>query len=106
MTETITKTDSLLEKPATIASLRAGILSGAVKATELTEHYYARIAAHNPLLNVYLALTREQAMEQAASVDAAAAKGEELGPLAGIPVGIKRTCWSCRVLPQLPARPS
>ena len=89
MTETITKTDSLLEKPATIASLRARILSGAVKATELTEHYYARIAAHNPLLNVYLALTREQAMEQAASVDAAAAKGEELGPLAGIPVGIK-----------------
>jgi len=82
-------TETLLEKPATIASLREGIASGVISAVELAEQYYARIAAHNPLLNVYLSLTREQALEQAAEVDAAAAKGDPLGPLAGIPIGIK-----------------
>ena len=82
-------TETLLEKPATIRELREGIASGVVSAVELAEQYYARIAAHNPVLNVYLSLTREQALAQASSVDAAAAKGDPLGPLAGIPVGIK-----------------
>jgi len=89
VTETALSTDNLVEKPATIATLRQGIASGVISAVELAEEYYARIAVHNPLLNVYLSLTREQALEQASSVDAAAAKGDPLGPLAGIPVGIK-----------------
>ena len=79
----------LVEKPKSIAELRAGIASGAMTATELAEKYYARIEEHNPLLNVYLALSREQALDQAAAVDAAAQKGDALGPLAGIPMGIK-----------------
>jgi len=87
--ETLLSTENLVEKPATIASLRAGITSGSVKATDLAEMYYARITAHNPLLNVYLSLTKEQALETAAAIDAAAAKGDALPPLAGIPMGIK-----------------
>ena len=79
----------LVEKPATIAALRAGIVSGTTTATALAEMYYARITEHNPLLNVYLAVTREQALEKAGRVDEAAARGDVLGPLAGIPVGIK-----------------
>jgi aspartyl-tRNA(Asn)/glutamyl-tRNA(Gln) amidotransferase subunit A len=82
-------TETLVEKPPAIAELRQGIASGVISAVELAEQYYARIAAHNPLLNVYLSLTREQALEQAECVDHAAAKGDPLGPLAGIPVGIK-----------------
>jgi aspartyl-tRNA(Asn)/glutamyl-tRNA(Gln) amidotransferase subunit A len=89
MAGTLITTENLLERPASIAALREGIVSGAVTATALAESYYARIEAHNPLLNVYLSLTRERALERAAAVDAAAAKGDELGPLAGIPVGIK-----------------
>jgi aspartyl-tRNA(Asn)/glutamyl-tRNA(Gln) amidotransferase subunit A len=89
MTETSLTTETLVEKPPTIAELRHGIASGVISAVELAEQYYARIAAHNPLLNVYLALTREQALEQAESVDHAAANGDPLGPLAGIPIGIK-----------------
>jgi aspartyl-tRNA(Asn)/glutamyl-tRNA(Gln) amidotransferase subunit A len=38
---------------------------------------------------VYLSLTKDRAMEQAQRVDALAAKGDPLPPLAGIPVGIK-----------------
>jgi aspartyl-tRNA(Asn)/glutamyl-tRNA(Gln) amidotransferase subunit A len=85
----MTMTKSYVEKPKTLSELREGIVSGRVKATDLATSYYERIEKLNAKLNVYLSLTRERALEQAARVDAAAAKGEPLGPLAGIPVGIK-----------------
>ncbi len=80
---------SYVEKPKGLAALREEIAAGRTKATDLADQYYTRIAEINPHLNVYLSLTRERALEQAAHVDAAAAKGDPLGPLAGIPVGIK-----------------
>ena len=89
MTETKLSAENLVEKPATIAALREGIASGTLPAVELAKRYYARIEKHNPLLNVYLSLSREQALEQAAAVDAAAAKGDSLPALAGIPIGVK-----------------
>jgi len=82
-------TESFVEKPKTLAALRSGIVSGAVKAVDLAVSYYDRIAQVNPRLNVYLSLTKERALEQAARVDELAAKGDPLPPLAGIPVGIK-----------------
>ncbi len=82
-------TASYVERPQTLAALREGITTGRIKAGDLAGSYYDRIAALNPRLNVYLSLTKERALEQAARVDAAAAKGDPLGPLAGIPVGIK-----------------
>jgi len=89
MTNIRVSTENLVEKPLPIAQLRASILAGDTKAVDLAEQYYSRIATHNPLLNVYLSLTRNRALAQAASVDEAAAKGVSLGPLAGIPIGIK-----------------
>ena len=80
---------SFVEKPKTLAALREGIAAGRIKATDLAATYYERIAEINPHLNVYLSLTKERALEQAARVDAIAAKGDPLGPLAGVPVGIK-----------------
>ncbi len=82
-------TESYVEKPKSLTELRGAIASGAVKATDLAATYYDRIATVNARLNVYLSLTKERALEQAARVDDAAAKGDPLGPLAGIPVGIK-----------------
>jgi aspartyl-tRNA(Asn)/glutamyl-tRNA(Gln) amidotransferase subunit A len=62
-------------------------------ATELAERHYARIAAEDGPdgkgINSFLALTRDRALAQAAKVDAARAKGDDLGPLAGMPIGIK-----------------
>jgi aspartyl-tRNA(Asn)/glutamyl-tRNA(Gln) amidotransferase subunit A len=78
-----------VEKPKTLAELREGIAAGHVKAEQLAGRYYDRIAEINPHLNIYLSLTRERALQQAARVDAVAAKGDTLGPLAGIPVAIK-----------------
>jgi aspartyl-tRNA(Asn)/glutamyl-tRNA(Gln) amidotransferase subunit A len=80
---------SYVEKPATLAGLREGISSGAGKAVDLAGAYYDRIAALNPQLNIYLSLTRERALAQAARVDTMAAQGDPLPPLAGVPVGIK-----------------
>ena len=80
---------SYVEKPKTLAALRDQIAAGQVKATDLARQYYDRIAQINPHLNIYLSLTKERALEQAARVDAAAAAGNPLGPLAGVPVGIK-----------------
>jgi len=80
---------SYVEKPKTLAVLREEIAAGRVKAADLAGRYYDRIAEVNPHLNVYLSLTRDRALEQAARVDAAASAGNPLGPLAGIPVGIK-----------------
>jgi len=78
-----------VEKPKTLAFLRAEIASGRTKAADLAAGYYDRIAQINPRLNVYLSLTKDRALEQAARMDALAAKGDPLPPLAGIPVGIK-----------------
>jgi aspartyl-tRNA(Asn)/glutamyl-tRNA(Gln) amidotransferase subunit A len=72
-----------------MAELRAEISEGTTKAADLAASYYARIAQINPRLNVYLSLTKERALAQADRIDAMAAKGDPLPPLAGVPVGIK-----------------
>jgi aspartyl-tRNA(Asn)/glutamyl-tRNA(Gln) amidotransferase subunit A len=82
-------TERLVERPKTLAELREGLASGRSKAVDLAESYYRRIEAINPRLNIYLSLTRDRALDQAARIDAMAAKGDPLPPLAGIPVGIK-----------------
>jgi len=81
--------ENYVEKPRTLAELRAEIASGRTKAANLAASYYDRIAKINPRLNVYLSLTKERALAQADRVDQAAAKGDSLGELAGVPVGIK-----------------
>jgi aspartyl-tRNA(Asn)/glutamyl-tRNA(Gln) amidotransferase subunit A len=81
--------ESYVEKPKALADLRAEVSSGATKASDLAAGYYDRIAKVNPHLNVYLSLTKERALAQAERIDALAAKGDPLPPLAGVPVAIK-----------------
>src|SRR5580698_5519123 len=73
----------------TIEGARAAVASGETTATALAELHYERIEARDGEINSFLALSRERAMAQAARIDALAAKGDELPPLAGVPVGIK-----------------
>ncbi len=81
--------ETFVEKPKTLAALRAEIAEGSTKAVDLAATYYNRIAQVNPRLYVYLSLTKERALAQAARIDQLAAKGDPLPTLAGIPVGIK-----------------
>ncbi len=73
----------------TIAETRAALASGKTTATALAEQTYAAIAAQDGEINSYLALSRDRALAQATRIDALAAAGDELPPLAGVPVGIK-----------------
>jgi aspartyl-tRNA(Asn)/glutamyl-tRNA(Gln) amidotransferase subunit A len=81
--------ETYVEKPRTLAALREEIASGHTKASGLAAAYYERIEKLNPRLNVFLSLTKERALAQAARIDAIVAKGDPLPALAGIPVGIK-----------------
>ena len=82
-------TESYVGKPKTLSELSSDLVARRVKATDLAASYYERIESLNPTLNVYLSLSKERALAQAERVDAAAGKGDPLGPLAGVPVGIK-----------------
>jgi aspartyl-tRNA(Asn)/glutamyl-tRNA(Gln) amidotransferase subunit A len=75
----------------TLTAARSAVLSGSTSATALAAAHYERIAAVDPAINSYLALTRDRAFAQAARIDAAVAAGntESLGPLAGVPIAIK-----------------
>jgi len=80
----------------TIEQVRAAIADKTTTATAVAEQHYARIAAQDgpdgpeaKNIHSFLALSKERALAQAAKIDALAAKGDELPPLAGVPVGIK-----------------
>ena len=58
-------------------------------AREVLDAVWARIEQVDQHLHAYVLLTREVAQAQAADVDERRARGEELPPLAGIPIALK-----------------
>ena len=60
-----------------------------ISSAELTKSVFDRIKAVEGKVDAYLTLDEENAMKKATEIDEKLAKGEELSPLAGIPVGIK-----------------
>ena len=56
---------------------------------ELTEMLLARIEAVNPALNAVVELRREAALQEAAAADETTARGDDAGPLHGVPMTIK-----------------
>jgi len=71
------------------AELGAAIASGETSAVEATQAYLDRIEAVDGEIHAFLHVAAEKALEQARAVDARRAAGEELGPLAGVPVAHK-----------------
>jgi aspartyl-tRNA(Asn)/glutamyl-tRNA(Gln) amidotransferase subunit A len=74
---------------ASIRELHKQLISKERSAVEITQQALDRIQALEPKLHSFLCVTAEQALEQARQVDAKIAAGEEIGLLAGIPIGIK-----------------
>ncbi len=72
-----------------IAEWRQQLVSGEVSARELTDQHLARIAAVEPSLNAYLEVTAERARADADRIDQARSAGDDLPPLAGVPLAIK-----------------
>jgi aspartyl-tRNA(Asn)/glutamyl-tRNA(Gln) amidotransferase subunit A len=79
--------DALCFIPATdlAAKIRAKELSPA----EVVEAVLRRLEALNPRLNAFTLIQAEEAREQARGAEAAALRGDDLGPLHGVPVSIK-----------------
>src|SRR3546814_5678521 len=73
----------------TIADLAADVRSGRTRARDLVEVALARIEEVDQRVNAFVAVDADGAREQADAVDARVAAGEDVGPLAGIPLGVK-----------------
>ncbi len=73
----------------TIDSIRQGLLAKQFSAEEVTQQALAYAEAENPKTNAYLTLASERALEAAKAVDQKIAAGEDPGPLAGVPIGVK-----------------
>lgn len=58
-------------------------------AVEITQHYLRGLKSVEGRLGSFLAVDEEGALLQAAAIDARIAAGEEVGPLAGVPIAIK-----------------
>ncbi|MCD7771737.1 MAG: Asp-tRNA(Asn)/Glu-tRNA(Gln) amidotransferase subunit GatA [Oscillospiraceae bacterium] len=63
--------------------------SGEISSVELTQSVFDRIEKTDPTIGAYLTLNRESALFDAEKIDLKRASGDELSPLAGIPIGIK-----------------
>jgi aspartyl-tRNA(Asn)/glutamyl-tRNA(Gln) amidotransferase subunit A len=74
---------------ASIRELHEQLIKKERSAVEITQEALERIQALEPKLHSFLYVTAEQALEQARAVDGKIAAGEEIGILAGIPIGVK-----------------
>ncbi|MEH0973385.1 Asp-tRNA(Asn)/Glu-tRNA(Gln) amidotransferase subunit GatA [Micromonospora sp. CPCC 205546] len=82
----MTQTDLTRMTATQIAGL---VATGETSAVEVTRAHLDRIAAVDDRVRAFLHVDSEGALAAAAEVDARRAAGEELGPLAGVPVAVK-----------------
>jgi len=72
-----------------ITQLASMLRSGETTPTALTEHFLTRIENLNGPLNAFNLVTAERAMAEAKSAEVLLAAGRDLGPLHGVPYGVK-----------------
>jgi aspartyl-tRNA(Asn)/glutamyl-tRNA(Gln) amidotransferase subunit A len=73
----------------TIGQIRDGLLARRFSAVELAQETLRFAEAQNPATNAYLRFSPERALSAAARVDQKIARGDDPGPLAGVPVAVK-----------------
>ena len=73
----------------TATDLAARLATGEVSSVEATQAHLDRIAAVDGHVHAFLHVNTEEALAAAADVDARRAAGQELGPLAGVPIAVK-----------------
>ena len=73
----------------TVEALVSMVRDRSLTAAAVTERALERIEALNPILNAFVAIDETAARAQAAAIDERLDAGEEVGALAGIPIGVK-----------------
>jgi aspartyl-tRNA(Asn)/glutamyl-tRNA(Gln) amidotransferase subunit A len=73
----------------TAAEIAAAVADGETSAVEVTQAHLDRIAAVDDRVHAFLHVDTDGALRAAKAVDARRAAGEQLGPLAGVPLAMK-----------------
>lgn len=71
------------------ADLAAHLVSGEVSSVEATQAHLDRIGDVDPAVHAFLHVSTEDALATARDVDSRRAAGEDLHPLAGVPIAVK-----------------
>jgi len=72
-----------------LVEISGKVRSGEWKAAKMVEDCFAAIESRNGPLNAFIMLDRAAAERMADEIDAKVARGEDPGPLAGVPFGVK-----------------
>jgi aspartyl-tRNA(Asn)/glutamyl-tRNA(Gln) amidotransferase subunit A len=72
-----------------VIEIAESVRSGQVTAVSVMEEHIARIEKANPQINAFAHLDLESALETARMIDRRIADGQDPGPLAGVPLGVK-----------------
>ena len=75
--------------PFTISDLSRRLRDRSISPVELTHECLERIDRLNPVLNAFVTVTAESALERARRAEREIYRGTYLGPLHGIPIGLK-----------------
>jgi amidase len=89
MTATTTKPSIGEITGASASALARAIRTRDISSLEVVDEYLRRIEQVNPALNAVVQLTADDARRQAQAADAALARGDEIGPLHGVPFTTK-----------------
>lgn len=73
------------------SELAQQIAAGQISSRQALDHYLARIESLNETINAVVTLDIDQARQMADQADAALARGENFGPLHGLPMTVKDT---------------
>jgi aspartyl-tRNA(Asn)/glutamyl-tRNA(Gln) amidotransferase subunit A len=71
------------------ADIAKSVASGQRSAQSVIEAAVARIRERDPVLNAFTAVTEDRALLRARAIDDTRARGESVGPLAGVPFAVK-----------------
>src|SRR5262245_35760274 len=74
---------------ASASDIARAVSAGSIAATTVIDETLATIAARDPLLNAFTAVTDARARARAQALDSRRAQGQALGPLAGVPFAVK-----------------
>ncbi len=74
-----------------LAGLAQQVRDGSIGAQELVDHALERIDKLDKAIGAFVAVDPQAARQAAQRIDRAVAAGEQVGPLAGVPIGVKDT---------------
>ena len=73
----------------TAIEMREKLISREISSREIVEAHLEIIEKKEKDINAFITIAKEEALDKAEKIDKKIKNGEKLGPLAGIPMGIK-----------------